>query len=108
MATLHTHQAPGQRIIFKKGAIERLIDRCQDMLSDDGQTRDLDIKKICETAEGMAGKGMRVLAITRRFTHGNHAELNHEHVKEGLTFIGLVGMIDPPRKEAIASVAKCQ
>lgn len=108
MATLHTHQSPGQRIIFKKGAIERLIDRCQDMLSDDGQTRDLDIKKICETAEGMAGKGMRVLAITRRFTHGDHAELNHEHVKEGLTFIGLVGMIDPPRKEAIASVAKCQ
>lgn len=108
MATLHTHHAPGRRVIFKKGAIERLIDRCQDMLTDEGQTRELDIKKICATAEHMANRGMRVLAITRRFTNEDHVELNHEHVKEGLTFIGLVGMIDPPRKEAIVSVAKCQ
>ena len=108
MATLHKHHSPGQRVIFKKGAIERLIDRCQDMLTKEGGTCELDFKVISKTAEAMARKGMRVLAIARRFTHENHVELNHEHVKEGLTFIGLVGMIDPPRKEAIASVAKCQ
>ncbi len=108
MATLHNHHSPGQRVIFKKGAIERLIDRCRDMLTDEGETGELNADLICETAEAMAKKGMRVLAMARRFTHENHAELNHEHVKEGLTFIGLVGMIDPPRMEAIASVAKCQ
>ncbi|MDP1586891.1 MAG: HAD-IC family P-type ATPase, partial [Prosthecobacter sp.] len=52
--------------------------------------------------------GMRVLGFAR--LHASHAgdDLTHEHVKEGLTFLGLQGMIDPPRKEAIDAVANCR
>jgi Ca2+-transporting ATPase len=51
---------------------------------------------------------MRVIAFCRR--DGSHVsgDFEHHHVSEGLTFLGLQGMIDPPREEAIAAVAKCQ
>ena len=58
--------------------------------------------------EQMAGRGLRVLAFARRQVDASHAKLEHSHVAEGLTFLGLQGMIDPPRPEAIASVRKCQ
>jgi magnesium-transporting ATPase (P-type) len=56
----------------------------------------------------MAAKGLRVLACARRHVDANHARLEHRHVAGGLTFLGLQGMIDPPRPEAIAAVRRCQ
>ena len=56
----------------------------------------------------MAARGLRVLAFARREVAHDHDQLHHDHVREGLTFLGLQGMIDPPRAEAIVSVRLCQ
>jgi phosphoserine phosphatase len=49
-----------------------------------------------------------VLAFARRRMEVDHARLEHSHVAAGLTFLGLQGMMDPPRPEAIAAVHRCQ
>jgi len=105
-ATLHDARAG--RVIYKVGAVERLIDRCADALDEHGETVPLNKDAVYHAVEAMAGRGLRVLALVRRPVDANHAKLEHSHVAEGLTFLGLQGMIDPPRPEAIASVRKCQ
>jgi len=108
MATLHGRGAGQPRVIFKKGSVERLLERCSHMLCDNGSLTALDATSIHGAVERMAARGLRVLAFARREVAQDHHELRHEHVKEGLTFLGLQGMIDPPRAEAIVSVRKCQ
>jgi len=108
MATLHSRGDGKARVIFKKGAVELLLERCSHMLRDDGSVAPLDAPSILAAVERMAARGQRVLAFARREVAHDHHELQHEHVKEGLTFLGIQGMIDPPRAEAIISVRKCQ
>lgn len=108
MATLHSHDEEACRVIYKKGSIEKLLERSQDMLLDNGETAPLDADGIRIAADHMAAKGMRVLAFARRLSDVGHQNLDHEHVAHSLTFVGLQGMIDPPRIEAIESVKKCQ
>lgn len=105
-ATLH--QAEAGTVIYKVGAVERLLDRCRDALGPDGGTMPLDKEAVRQAVEAMAAEGLRVLAFARR--NGGHVEgaLGHEHVTEGLTFLGLQGMIDPPRPEAVRAVAMCR
>jgi len=105
-ATLHDHD--GARMIYKVGAVERLLDRCTDALGTDGSTVPLDREKVREAVEAMARDGLRVLALARRRADADHEQLEHHHVQAGLTFLGLQGMIDPPRPEAIQAVAKCR
>jgi Ca2+-transporting ATPase len=105
-ATLHA-TAEG-RMIYKVGAVERLLDRCEDTLGPDGRRVPLERAAIRAAVEAMGGEGLRVLAMARRSTHDGHERLEHDHVGRSLTFLGLQGMIDPPRPEAIAAVAKCR
>jgi len=108
MATLHGRGEGENRVIFKKGSVERLLERCSYILRDDGTLAPLDSAIVLAAVERMAAGGLRVLAFARMEVAGDHSELRHEHVKGGLTFLGLQGMIDPPRAEAIVSVRKCQ
>jgi magnesium-transporting ATPase (P-type) len=72
-------------------------------------THPLEPDAIRQEVEKWRAKGLRVLAFARRHaTHDQAMTLQHEHVQEGLTFLGLQGMIDPPRPEAIAAVAHCR
>ncbi len=105
-ATLHDH-AEGRRI-YKAGALEALLDRCSQMLDAQGGLVPLDGEGVREAAQSLAREGMRVIAFARR--DGSHVResLAHHHVSEALTFLGIQGMIDPPRAEAIAAVAACQ
>jgi Ca2+-transporting ATPase len=105
-ATLHDHR-DGRRI-YKAGALERLLERCTHMLDARGEVVAIDAEAIRDVARSLGSKGMRVIAFCRR--DGSHVsgDFEHHHVSEGLTFLGLQGMIDPPREEAIAAVAKCQ
>lgn len=105
-ATLHDH-AEGRRI-YKAGALERLLERCTHMLDAHGEPVAIDADAIRDAAQALAAEGMRVIAFCRR--DGSHVteDLDHHHVGEGLTFLGIQGIIDPPRDEAIAAVAKCQ
>jgi cation-transporting P-type ATPase F len=108
MATLHAQGIGKERVIYKKGSAERVLERCNQMLCEDGSVAPLNMAAVRGAVDQMAAKGLRVLAFARREVPHDHHELQHEHVKQGLTFLGLQGMIDPPRAEAIASVRECQ
>jgi cation-transporting ATPase F len=106
-ATLHDHPEHG-RVIYQVGAMERLLESCSHSLDHTGEEASLDGEAIKAAAEAMAGQGMRVLAFARKFVPRDHADLTHDDVSRGLTLLGLQGMIDPPRAEAIIAVRKCQ
>ncbi len=108
MATLHRGGHVSPHIIYKKGAIERMLERCINELQPDGGLAEIDKVRIRLTAEQMASRGLRVLAFARGPAASGQETIDHDDVAEGLTFLGLQGMMDPPRAEAIAAVAKCQ
>ena len=105
-ATLH--DAKEGRVIYKVGALERLLERCTDALGGDNTPIFLDRDAVHRAAETMAARGLRVLALARRHVAAQHGNLEHAHVATGLTFLGLQAMMDPPRPEAVASVLECQ
>lgn len=106
MATLH--RANGSGIIYKKGSVERLLDRCATLLTPSGDEGPIDADMVHQAANDMASQGLRVLAFARRRTPADTGTLGPELVGGGLTLLGLQGMIDPPRPEAIRAVAQCQ
>jgi magnesium-transporting ATPase (P-type) len=105
MATLH-HQN-NDAILYIKGSSDALLGRCVDQLSADGALGELDHAEAQAAIEEMAGRGMRVLLVARRLLPAATAHVSHAEVS-GLTLLGLVGMIDPPRPEAKKAVAACQ
>lgn len=102
MATLHQHDH--ERVIFVKGAPEKVLDMCTEISS--GQP--LDRKRIMETAEHFAGDGLRVLAMAYKKAPDDLSELTYQQVEENLIFAGMQGMIDPPRPEALDAVKGCR
>ncbi len=104
-ATLHN--TGDGRMIYKVGAVERLLERCHDQLAADGYPEPLDPAAIRRAVDTMASQGLRVLGMVRRADHAGET-LHHDHVRGGLTFLGLQGMLDPPRAEAIEAVAECR
>ncbi|MFZ4538221.1 cation-transporting P-type ATPase [Propionivibrio sp.] len=106
MATLH--EMEGVRIAYFKGAIEQLLPRSTSMLDAAGEAQPIDRGQIEKVAGEMATKGLRVLAVARLMGVSGD-EFDHQQVENnaGLQFIGLVGMIDPPRPKAIAAVKTC-
>ncbi len=106
MATLH--QSAGGNVAYKKGSVERLLDRCKKMLDAAGNEVPLDSAAIAHAVDEMASEGLRVLAFARRLMPVDHTRLGHNDVASGLTLLGLQGMIDPPRAEAIRAVHECQ
>ena len=102
MTTLHT-TADGT-IAFTKGAPEVVLDLCTRQLTEDG-TAVLDEagrEDILGTAQQMASEALRVLAVASK------ADTDLENSQWGLTFLGLVGMIDPPRPEAKTAIQTCE
>jgi len=97
----HWHEIEDSEVV-------RLLERCSHALRDDGELAPLDIAAVGTAVDRMAAKGLRVLAFARLEVAADHDQLRHDHVREGLTFLGLQGMIDPPRAEAVVSVRKCQ
>jgi Ca2+-transporting ATPase len=106
MATLH--RGKDGHIIYKKGAVERVVGGCSTMADDFGNEFAIEPKKIYAAADQMAANGLRVLAFAQRKTTTGQRELDHDHVARDLVFLGLQGMMDPPRPEAIAAVQRCQ
>jgi len=107
-ATLHQREGEAGPVIYKVGALERLLERCEDQLGPDGAIAPLDRDELRARAEAMAAEGLRVIALARRHPPTDHDRLEHDHVAGGLTLLGLQGMIDPPRQEAIDAVANCR
>jgi Ca2+-transporting ATPase len=103
MGTLH--QAPDKsRVIFVKGAPEAVIARC--VRNVDGST--LDVHAVQDRIELLAAKGMRVLAVARKAPTTSIDEITDHDLETDFELLGLQGMIDPPRVEAIEAVRACQ
>jgi magnesium-transporting ATPase (P-type) len=105
MATLHaTH---GHAFACVKGAPERLVDMC-DRQSEPAGDAPLDRTAWHARAEALAREGMRVIAVARRDLPKDAEALSAADVEQGLVLLGLLGLIDPPREEAVVAVAECQ
>jgi magnesium-transporting ATPase (P-type) len=108
MATLnHDHVHDNHYFIFVKGAPERVLEMC-DSESCDGENRPLRGDWWRSRIDAIAERGQRVLAVARKDMETGVRELSEREAENGLTLLGLLGMIDPPREEAIAAVGACQ
>jgi Ca2+-transporting ATPase len=105
MATLHD-MPDGERVFYVKGALEKILERARDMLGNDGEILPLDRAAVEAQAHAMSARGLRVLALAKGVKHSGE-RLDHEHLEGNLTLLGLQGMIDPPRPEAVAAIAAC-
>jgi len=109
MTTVHKSGEEGL-IAYVKGAPELILERCTSTIVR-GRIKKLDQKtrrEIIEANEGMANKALRVLGVAfKELAAGEAGTLDDEGLENGLVFIGLMGMIDPPRVEAVTAVKKC-
>ncbi len=103
MATLHATPEGGRRVILK-GAPEVVLARCATVAAGVAVDRDAVLAEV----ERMAGRGMRVLAVAAKDAAAATAELEDADADAGFELVGLEGMIDPPRPEAVAAVAACR
>lgn len=108
MATLHDAGLGAPRLVYLKGAVEAILARCGTQLDAQGSPIPLRRVEIHDEVETMAAKGLRVLALARKEMDPQKRDIYHADLLTGLVFLGLQGMIDPPRPEAIAAVAICQ
>ena len=108
MATLN--DAEGKRYIFVKGAPEKVIQACSFMRSN-GQIVEFDEHKqsdVMEANRNLASRALRVLAVAYREVSADKTDLTEDDLKGKLVFLGLAGMIDPPRPEAIEAIERCK
>ncbi len=109
MATLHDGGPGKPRRVYLKGSLEAVLARCRGRLDAQGQVTDLkDVQPIHRAVEAMAGQGLRVLALAMKELGPDDQEISHREVEGEMIFLGLQGMIDPPRPEAIAAVKTCK
>ncbi|MBD2440928.1 cation-transporting P-type ATPase [Nostoc sp. FACHB-110] len=103
MATLHRGGT-----IYVKGSVEAILQRCHQMLDAKRNLAAIDAKTIHQEVDVMAQFGLRVLAFAKKIVPNTQKSLDHADIETGLIFLGLQGMIDPPRAEAIKAVEACQ
>ena len=88
----------GKHLVIVKGAVDVMASRCVSG----------DLEKAAQVNENMSRNALRVLAVGYKFIDAMPATLTPEELETDLHFMGLVGMIDPPRPEAKAAVALCR
>ena len=113
MATLHPASDEAQaeansRVALVKGAPERVLGMCSHQRDASGHDVPLNAEHWLAAVDAQARQGRRVLALAQRVLPAEHTSLTHADVAQGLTLLGLVAIIDPPRDEAIRAVAQCQ
>ncbi|WP_373889881.1 cation-transporting P-type ATPase [Massilia sp. H6] len=106
MATLN-HDREHHACVFVKGAPEQILSMCRFQHGADGAAEPLDTAYWTGQADLVAGQGQRVLALAQKAAQVDANVLELAGLEGALTLLGMVGMIDPPRAEAIAAVADC-
>ncbi len=94
-------------ISFTKGAIETLLERADTLMTHEG-LKVIDRKEVLRISEKMAEEGLRVLGIAMRKWDFLPEHISSDNVETGLTILGVVGMMDPPREEVKEAVALCK
>jgi magnesium-transporting ATPase (P-type) len=107
MATLDRVPGNGLRILLK-GAPDRLLIRCAEQRAANGATEPLDLAFWEKQIDALGGQGLRVLAAASRQVKEDKSDLTLADLDKDMTFVGLVGIIDPPRPEAIKAIAACR
>lgn len=101
MVTLHAGAEPWMII---KGAPEVVINRCSEHLGG----YPIASGEINAQVDRLGSQGMRVLALARKLCHiPDGSDMEADHIRDGFQFLGLMGMIDPPRSEAIEAIKAC-
>ncbi|MEI4234265.1 cation-transporting P-type ATPase [Roseovarius sp. D22-M7] len=106
MATLD-RSGDGQAILHVKGAPEAVLSLCTDQRAADGGREPVDTRHWHDRVEDLAAEGQRVIAVALREAPPEATDIAHADLEGHLTLIGLIGLIDPPRAEAIDAVAEC-
>jgi Ca2+-transporting ATPase len=104
------HKVNGKVVAYVKGAPEIVLERCKYVLKN-GRVKKLskeERKKIFQINEKMAKEALRVLAMACKELPKTERKFTEKSVEKELIFVGLQGMIDPPRKEAIEAVKVCE
>ncbi|HXK65019.1 MAG TPA: cation-translocating P-type ATPase, partial [Spirochaetota bacterium] len=111
MTTIHknTNQEITQSpyIVFTKGAVDTIIDSANTIMIH-SEIVPINKDEILKVAEQLSEQGLRVLAVTSKFLDTLPSSITPETVESNLTFLGLVGMIDPPRQEVQEAVSECK
>ena len=105
MATLQ-HDHSGHGFIYLKGAPEQVLEMCSKERRD-GDDYPINPEFWKGQINAIARQGQRTLALAYKAV-GDRREMHFEDVKSGLTLLGLLGLIDPPREEAITALASCR
>jgi magnesium-transporting ATPase (P-type) len=105
MATLH-HDHLAKGYIFVKGACETLLPRCRGQYTMAGEQA-LDTDYWLRQTEDIASRGQRTLALAMRSAEPDQQVLNFSHVDDNLVLLGLLGIMDPPREEAVEAIKHC-
>jgi magnesium-transporting ATPase (P-type) len=107
MATLH-NSADGKELLFVKGAPEVILEHCDRQQSAGGEGQPIDRAHFMSASDRLAGEGERVLALAWLENPGLKAgSLTPGDLPGNLVLLGLIGLLDPPRKEAIEAVKEC-
>ncbi len=109
MTTIHKTQKQGEYIVYTKGGVDELL-KCCNTYQENGEVKsDLEDYKslILSTNKNMAEKALRVLAFGYKIINHSLTKDDIENLESGLTFVGMCGMIDPPREEVKEAVKKC-
>jgi potassium/sodium efflux P-type ATPase len=106
MATLH-HDHAGHAFVFVKGAVEQVLAMCNRQRGV-GEDEPLDLAYWEERMAETGALGQRVLALAMKAADAGQRELGFADMEGGYALLGMVGISDPPREEAIAAVAACR
>lgn len=95
-----------KKIIFIKGAPDRLLDMARRERSEEG-IQDFDRKYWENKIKELAETGQRLIGAAYKIVDSNTTKISHEDIQDDIIFLGLAGIIDPPREEAIEAVKVC-
>jgi magnesium-transporting ATPase (P-type) len=107
MATLHK-SADGKELLFVKGAPEVILEHCDRQQTAGGEPKPIDRAHFMSASDKLAGQGERVLALAWLENPGvKTGSLAPGDLPKNLVLLGLIGLLDPPRKEAVEAVKEC-
>ena len=104
------HQVGNKYLVYTKGGVDELLKRCNSYISNGEIKNDLEQfkEKITVQNEKMAKDALRVLAMGYKELDNMPSSDEMKEIEKDLIYVGMVGMIDPPREEVKAAVAKCK
>jgi len=105
MATLN--DVDDKRYVFLKGAPEKLLEVCKKQATADGE-EDLDEDFWKEQMEEIAGRGQRLMGAAFREAKEGTDSIDHDDVEGDMVFLGVIGIIDPPREEVYDAIEECK